>query len=75
MEPWAKKGEHLTCTNGHIIATVARDIEMGEMTQGTEWGEWTQPEPPLGSLGPLCCKQCGAPFFEPGMYCIDGKWR
>lgn len=79
---WAKKGEHLTCENGHVIATVARDIVRGEIAKGDEWEGWTQSQPQTGSLPPLACGQCGAPFFgrtDAGgfrsLYHFEDGWR
>lgn len=76
---WAKKGERITCADGHIIATVARDIPLGDMPKGDEWEGWTQHEPLKGTMGPHVCVQCGAPWFTSGAghppYHFEDGWR
>lgn len=59
------KGEHLTCTNGHIIADVLCDLRIGDMpnTWGQAFGNWRQTETPVvGSRYVPTCAVCGAQF-------------
>jgi hypothetical protein len=57
--PFAHKGEHVTCPNGHVVEIFARDIYQGEilgadwfvdskLKDGDEWGRCPQ-------CGKFCC--------------------
>lgn len=63
MTIYARKGEHVTCENGHHICTVAHDLIVGATpkTGGVDFIDWTQPEPVAGTMAKDCaCAVCGA---------------
>lgn len=63
MTVFAKKGEPVTCENGHIICTFSRNVAVADDFIPTHLYTWTQPEPQRGDSGPVCA-QCGALFWH-----------
>ena len=62
-----KKGEHVTCTNGHVICDLLCDLSFGGMpdTWADAFGNWRQDDrPKLGSMHQPKCAICGAPFLS-----------
>lgn len=76
MKPiYARKGERVTCEEGHVIATFSRDTVSGEaFRQSTFLCEWTQPEPRPGDAD-IVCAVCGAPFYQGLMLHVEDGWR
>lgn len=73
---YAKRGERVTCENGHYICTIAEDVYGAELKAE----DWQQPEPEPDSR-PVC-NVCGAKWwhYEKGdlwgqFLHIDGEWR
>ena len=81
-------GEHIICTEGHLIGTVMRRCPCGEV--GTDWAEdifWHISKPVAG-VSSTDCPQCGSRWLfvlerssngvviqRRGRICIDGQWR
>ncbi|MEQ8226713.1 MAG: hypothetical protein RIA64_01405 [Rhodospirillales bacterium] len=61
QEIYARKGERITCTEGHHICTMAKDAVLGDMPEPEDYTDWQIPEPKFGAY-PTC--HCGAPFFS-----------
>ena len=76
MTPILKKGDFITCTNGHVIGEVLEDIGLGTMNWGAMIGKWRQEDHPMiGSMRIPKCALCGAEFMgEAGGLHISG-WR
>lgn len=72
---YANEGEHVTCENGHRIATCARDIEWGSMYDPAQFKDWTLDYDPVG-LTTCTCSGCGAKWYDEdlGTHFEDG-WR
>jgi hypothetical protein len=51
---WARKGEKITCENGHPIGEIIRDIKIGEDFDPQALGNWIQEEPIVGKVPPRC---------------------
>jgi hypothetical protein len=62
MKIYAKKGEKVTCENGHHICTVSCDIITGVYQKAGDLMEWTQPKPKINGKIPKC-KQCKGEFY------------
>lgn len=62
---FAKRGDRVTCEEGHYICVAARDLYVGDMQDGREdWADWCFDAPPIpGTLPPPC--QCGAVWWKP----------
>jgi hypothetical protein len=79
----ARKGEIVTCENGHEICDVAEDIEASSIVRRNQFTAWRQPEHAAGdgpaAIGP--CTVCGArwvgvPEGKTGSYLhIGDQWR
>lgn len=68
-----KKGDLITCTNGHVVGEVLRDLYPGDMigTWGAAFGNWRQADVPVvGSQEKPRCAVCGADFIDP----TPGSW-
>ena len=77
-DPVVRKGEKVTCTNGHVICEAIEDVWPHSMNWGALFGNWTQPEIMTGSMTVPHCDQCGAEFIKPKtwqMHFEDGTWR
>jgi len=56
---WARKGESVTCINGHPICDIAHDIYSGDARGKSDFTNWHQPEPGISeSVAGLRCKVC-----------------
>lgn len=66
MTFFAKRGERATCTQGHVIFTVARDLSMGDpIAPELDFADWQQPRPALGTpTNQIVCTVCGAPWVR-----------
>jgi hypothetical protein len=73
-----KKGDLITCTNGHVIGEALRDVALGDEEWGNAFGNWRQVDVPgVGSIHKPPCATCGAPFIHPdcwSMHFTDG-WK
>lgn len=74
---YAKAGEVVTCTRGHEIATIAKDIAVGGVYKPDLFKDWQQPEPAVGTdARKIRCQICGSPWFISGMILhIGDGWR
>lgn len=72
-----KKGDLVTCTNGHIVAEVLRDVALGEInTWGGAIGNWRQDDILIvGSTHMPVCQICGASFIGAGWSLHIQGWR
>ena len=72
-----KKGDHVTCTNGHIIADVLEDIGLGTVAWGQYIGNWRQEDHPrIGEMNPSTkCATCGAVFMDDAWRLHISGWR
>lgn len=75
---FARKGEHVTCDQGHRIATVARDI-VGDRVVAEDLTDWCFGETLPDGVPPPPC-QCGAIWWRPvlnmcGQWHFSGGWR
>lgn len=66
---FAKKGEIVTCSNGHPICEVAQDIiNDSEQNPDRDYVNWTQDPPTIGTSADKCrCAVCGARFYYSGV--------
>lgn len=77
---FARRGEMVTCVNGHVICVVDRDIVRGERANiQNQFTDWHQPMPDPAAVIPACA-QCGDIWFMNdhlhGMRLhISGDWR
>jgi len=78
---YAKKGEVITCTNGHAICELAENVYVGGTLIAEQFINWRNQEAakPCDVITP--CKTCGEPFIKSVMpyggnhLHIDGEWR
>lgn len=76
MALYAQQGEKITCPNGHEICTIAEDIKRGDMQDRDRYfKDWQQPIPKVGVDLCIECAECGTPWFNKGIFCIEGRWR
>lgn len=70
----ARKGDQVTCENGHVICTVASDITWGSLWQtDVQFTDWKQPEPRIGTPATdIACTICGARWFTHVLHFKDG---
>lgn len=69
-------GTAILCANGHEVARLVRDLEVGEINWGTAF-EWFQDDQPVfGSEYEPMCAQCGGKIFNKHwqVRTIDGLW-
>ena len=75
---YAKAGEVVTCTGGHEICDLAKDIFVADLIQTGQFTNWRNQEPPEPHSPIMPCKTCGEPFIK-GTYgmqlYINGEWR
>lgn len=67
-EPIARKGEQITCTNGHVICEIVEDLYAWKpIPWGFAIGNWRegQERPAPGSMHKPKCSLCGADFIRP----------
>ena len=71
---YAKRGDLITCENGHPIATFERDVEVGDSFDATAIVAWQQTPPEIGTMEKPC-EICGQRWFKgPYFHFWDG-WR
>jgi hypothetical protein len=78
---YAKKGEIISCTGGHEICELAKDVYVGGTLVADKFTNWRNQEPakPHDVVAP--CKTCGAPFIKQmshhggSQLHIDREWR
>jgi hypothetical protein len=60
-ELFAAKGEHVTCPNGHVVCTIARDLHVeDQMNPAADFVDWVQSEPAVGTpTSEIRCETCG----------------
>lgn len=78
-DPVIRKGEKVTCTNGHVICEALDDVHWGDVNWGEKFGNWRQEDiPSAGSMHKPPCMICGADFIAANswdMHFQDGKWK
>ena len=73
MPLYAKAGDVIGCTNGHLLIEIARDLRVGEVSQGASL-DFKNPQngfvlPPYGSSIIPACPRCSAPWYrQPGIF-------
>lgn len=75
---YAKKGERITCENGHEICTFSREVLYGdEQNVAVDLTNWKQAEPQKGDpCESIRCEICRAEWIRNGFnYHIEGEWR
>lgn len=76
---WANEGEKITCTNGHFICEVARDIKRDDIQEPTKdfrnWWPGMQATDFIGETD-IRCPQCEALWFQDGWRVhFENGWR
>jgi hypothetical protein len=80
---YARKGERVTCTNGHVIGVFARDAYRDEVFTGDMLVDWQKGIDCYDGVALGNCRFCGAPWNGSdnplgGGYSIlhiEGSWR
>ena len=77
MTPILKKGDFITCTNGHVIGEVLEDVGFGTVAWGNYIGKWRQDDVPIaGAMHKPKCAICGAPFIAEDSWDLHiSGWR
>ena len=71
---YARRGEIVTCENGHPIVTMMRDVKLGEQFDPDAFVNWRQV--PDWSVKAPVCDRCGTPFWMPdNVFHFDDGWR
>ena len=77
---YASKGEVVTCTNGHEICELGRNVYVGGNIESEAFVNWrnTEPAQPGDAFEP--CKTCGASYIRSAggfgaRLHINGEWR
>lgn len=60
---YARKGDWVTCENGHVICMFTRKVILGDPFDMSALDLWKQPIPKIGDPIPVC-KHCGADFVR-----------
>lgn len=60
---FAKKGEEVTCENGHVVCQFSRTIHRGTSFDPHHLHRWRQTPPKVDSLK-VECNICGAKFWH-----------
>ena len=56
---YARKGECITCINGHAICEFFRDVKRGDGRSAEDFTNWRQPEPDKSaSVADIRCIEC-----------------
>jgi len=78
MPLYAKAGETVTCTKGHEICDLSRDIRVGDPIQTGQFTNWRNQKPPEPHSDIMPCPTCGEPYIK-GPFAmqlhINGEWR
>lgn len=61
---YARKGDWVTCENGHIICVFNRNVIIGGAFDGAALEMWQQREPTIGQADMPVCAVCQAPFVR-----------
>ena len=73
-QPGPRKGEFVTCTDGHMICEVMEDIDRGSFRWAEKLGAWRISDPPvIGQPDPRC--PCGALWVRSGLGSLHVKGR
>ena len=78
---WAHKGSQITCTQGHPICEIARDVYVGEPRSGADFTAWQQTEPDRStSVADIQCTVCGGSWINGGTdsgyrFHFEDGWR
>lgn len=78
---YARQGEIITCTNGHRICELSRDIYVNEPLMAEQLTNWKNQEPAKPCDVIMPCNTCGEPFVKSEMpyggswLYISGEWR
>lgn len=81
---FARRGEWVTCENGHHICQFTRDVMVGEMFDPAAMGNWQRPAPERGTMHhdalcdirePGAALPCGARWFIGCNYHFADGWR
>lgn len=73
----AKKGEVVTCAEGHEVCVVANNIKMGEAVRSADFDNWRSGQRPArgADLGHARHCWCGAKFLDGARVHIGNRWR
>lgn len=81
-ELMVRKGEKVTCENGHVICECMADVYEDTLNWANNFGNFTQKEPYPGQVDVPPCERCGAIWIKCGigifpaqMHFEDGTWR
>jgi hypothetical protein len=77
---YAKKGEIVTCTNGHPVAKIKKELHWGDRPDHDNELEFLdgQKKPEVGDPIEECLCYCGSGYISGHMgsvLCFNGKWR
>lgn len=72
--PDIRKGEVITCRNGHEICEALDDVFPYQLNWHLCFGKWRQSEPETGSRLPTC-EVCGSEVFDFPIVWVNGKER
>jgi hypothetical protein len=81
FKTYAQAGEEVTCTNGHVICVVRKEISIAAKVRPEYFQHWTQPSPAIGERAADCaCVKCGALWFQgtgisTRLHFAKGGWR
>jgi len=75
-KPVIKRGEIVTCENGHVICECVKDLHLYDMAWGQNFGNFRQPIPETKWQ---YCNICGAKWMDqecfPWRVHVKNKWR
>lgn len=60
---FARKGEVVTCENGHAICDVGVDLHRFGYMRAADFTNWRKLPPPQSGEQVTSCPECGAPFI------------
>jgi hypothetical protein len=81
FKTYAQPGEEVTCTNGHVICVVRKEISIAAKVRLEYFHHWTQQTPAIGETAKDCaCVKCGARWFmgtglNTHLHFAKGGWR
>jgi hypothetical protein len=78
MPLYAKAGETVTCTKGHEICDLRRDIHVGDPIQTGQFTNWRNQNPPEPHSEIMPCPTCGEPYIKGPLAMqlhIENEWR
>lgn len=79
----ARQGDEVTCTNGHHIADVAKDIMHATAVEPEQFKNWNAAMAAPKYADPINtdCPECGAPWMRGNqwggweLHLSDGRWH